>query len=79
MILVPLLGPGREFVLFAHGMTVHIEDVSKLMLTSLSGRLAGEFGRICKRRKLAPNLGKSKVTRCSMYKNGGRMHVILNS
>ena len=25
------------------------------------------------------NGGKSKVIRCSMYGNGGRMHVILNS
>ena len=24
------------------------------------------------------NAGKSKVMRCSMYENGGRMHVILN-
>ena len=25
------------------------------------------------------NVGKSKVTRCSQYGNGGRMHVILNA
>ena len=34
-----------------------------------------EFGRVCERRKLRVNLGKSKVMR---YGNGGRMHVILN-
>ena len=40
-------------------------------------RLVSEFGRICERRKLRLNVGKSKVTRCSRYGNGGRMHVIL--
>ena len=28
--------------------------------------------------KLRVNVGKSKVIRCSMYGNGGGMHVILN-
>ena len=42
-------------------------------------RLVSEFGRVCKRRKLRVNVGKSKVMRCSRYKNGGRMHVILIS
>ena len=37
-----------------------------------------EFGRICERRKLRVNVGKSKVKRCSKYGNGDRMHVILN-
>ena len=37
-----------------------------------------EFGRVCERRKLRVNLGKSKVMRCSRFGNGGRMHVILN-
>ena len=32
-----------------------------------------EFGRLCERRKLRVNVGKSKVMRCSMYVNGGRM------
>ena len=41
-------------------------------------RLASEFGRVCERRKLTVNVGKSKVMRCSMYGNGDRMHVILN-
>ena len=41
-------------------------------------RLMREFGRICERRKLRVNIGKSKVMRCSPYGNGGRMHVILN-
>ena len=37
-----------------------------------------EFGRLCERRKLRVNVGKSKVLRCSRYGNGDRMHVILN-
>ena len=41
-------------------------------------RLVSEFGRVCERRKLRVNVGKSKVMRCSRYRNGDRMHVILN-
>ena len=41
-------------------------------------RLVSEFGRVCERRKLTLNVGKSKVMRCSMYGNGDRMHVIPN-
>ena len=41
-------------------------------------RLVSEFGRVCKRRKLRVNVGKSKVMRCSRYGNGVGMHVILN-
>ena len=37
-----------------------------------------EFGRVCERRKLIVNVGKSKVVRCSRCGNGDRMHVILN-
>ena len=37
-----------------------------------------EFGRVCERRKLKENVGKSKVMRCSRYENGDRMNVILN-
>ena len=40
--------------------------------------LVSEFGRVCERRKLRVNVGKSKVMRCSRYGNGDRMHVILN-
>ena len=38
-----------------------------------------EFGRVCERKKLRVNVGKSKVMRCSRYGNGDRMHVILHS
>ena len=41
-------------------------------------RVVREFGRVCERRKLRVNVGKSKVMRCSRYGNGDRMHVILN-
>ena len=41
-------------------------------------RLVREFGRVCERRKLRVNGGKSKVMRFSMYGNGDRIHVILN-
>ena len=41
-------------------------------------RLVSEFGRVCERRKLRVNVGKSKIMRCSRYGNGHRMHVILN-
>ena len=37
-----------------------------------------EFCRVCERRKLRVNVGKSKVKKCSRYGNGDRMHVILN-
>ena len=41
-------------------------------------RLVSEFGRVCERRKLKVNVGKSKVMRCCRYGNEDRMHVILN-
>ena len=41
-------------------------------------RLVSEFGRVCERRKLRVNVGKSKVMRCSRYGNGDRIHVVLN-
>ena len=37
--------------------------------------LLSEFGRVCERRKLRVNVGKSKDMRCSRYGNEGRMHV----
>ena len=42
------------------------------------GKLVSEFGRVCERRKLGVNVGKSKVMKCSRFGNGDRMHVILN-
>ena len=40
--------------------------------------MVSEFGRLCEKRKLRVNVGKSKVMRCSGYGTGDRMHVILN-
>ena len=39
-------------------------------------RLVSQFGRVCERRKLRVNVGQSKVSRCSRYGNGDRMHVM---
>ena len=33
-------------------------------------RLVTEFGRVCEKRKLCVNVGKSKVMRCSREANG---------
>ena len=41
-------------------------------------RLVIEFGPACERRKVRVNIGESKVMRCSMYVNVGRMYVGLN-
>ena len=38
-------------------------------------RLMSEVGRVCERRKLRVNVGKSKVMMSSRYGNGCRMHV----
>ena len=60
-------------LLFAHDTALVADSEEKLC------RLVSEFGRLCERRMLRVNLGKSKVMRCSRYGNGDRMHVILNS
>ena len=41
-------------------------------------RLVDEFGRVCDRRKLRVNVGKSKVMRCTRSEDGVRMNVRLN-
>ena len=41
-------------------------------------RMASEFGRLSKRRKLRVNVSKSKVMRCSRYGNWGGLRVRLN-
>ena len=71
-----LSGNGGMFeinqLLFADDTTLLADSEEKLC------RLVIAFGRICERRKLKVNVGKSKVMRCSRYGNGDRMHVILN-
>ena len=37
-----------------------------------------EFGRVCERRKLRVNVGKSKVMRCTRNEDGARLNVMLN-
>ena len=37
-----------------------------------------EFGRVCERRKLRVNVGKSKVMKCTREGEGDRMNVVLN-
>ena len=81
---VRVLGKGLELLsanggrfeisqlLFADDTALVAESEEKLC------RLVNEFGRVCERRKLRVNVGKSKVMRCSRYGNGDRMHVILN-
>ena len=40
--------------------------------------LVTEFGRVCERRKLRVNVGKSKVMRCTRNEVGARLNVMLN-
>ena len=37
-----------------------------------------EFGKVCERRKLRVNVGKSKVRRCTRNEDGPRLNVMLN-
>ena len=72
-----VLGKGLE-LLSANGIWFEINlllfaDDTALVADSEERlcRLVGEFGRVCERRKLRVNVGKSKVMRCSRYNNGG--------
>ena len=40
--------------------------------------LVTEFGRVCERRKLRVNVGKSKVMRCIRNEDGATLNVMLN-
>ena len=82
---VKVLGKGLE-LLSANGGRFEINQLLFADDTSLVAdseeklcRLVCEFGRVCERRKLRVNVGKSKVMRRSRYGNGDRMHVILNA
>ena len=81
---VRLLGKGLE-LLSANGGRFEIKQLLFADDTALVAdseeklcRLVSEFGRVCERRKLRVNVGKSKVIRSCRYGNGDRMHVILN-
>ena len=41
-------------------------------------QLVTEFGRVCERRKLRVNVGKSTVMRCTRSEDGARLNVMLN-
>ena len=81
---VRVLGKGLELLsanggrfeinqlLFADDTALVAESEEKLCI------LVSVFGRVCERRKLRVNVGKSKVMRFSRYGNGDLMHVILN-
>ena len=81
---VRVLGKGLELLnanggrfeinqlLFADDTAIVADSEEKLC------RLVSEFGRVCERRKLRVNVGKSKVIRCSRYGHGDRKHMILN-
>ena len=81
---VRVLGKGLE-LLSANGGRFEINELLFADDTALLAdseeklcRFVSEFGRVCERRKLRMNEGKSKVMRCSRYGHGDRMHVILN-
>ena len=79
-----MLGKGLE-LLSANGDRFEINQLLFAYDTALVAdleeklcRLVSEFGRVCERRKLRVNVGRSKVIGCSRYCNGDRMHLILN-
>ena len=59
-------------LLFADDTVVVADSERKLC------QLVTEFGRVCERRKLRVNVGKSKVMRCTRNKDGARLNVMLN-
>ena len=73
---VRVLGKGLE-LLSANGGRFDINQLLFADDTALVAdseeklcRLVNEFGRVCERRKMRVNVGKSKVMRCSRYGNG---------
>ena len=59
-------------LLFADDTVVVADSERKLY------QLVTEFGRVCERRKLRVNVGKSKVMRCTRNEDGARLNVMLN-
>ena len=56
-------------MLFADDTVVVADSERKLC------QLVTEFGRVCERRKLRVNVGKSKVMRCTRNEDGARLNV----
>ena len=46
------------------------DDTALVAASEEKCRFVSEFGRVCERRKLRVNVGKSKVMICSRYGNG---------
>ena len=59
-------------MLFADDTVVVADSERKLC------QLVTEFGRVCERRKLRVNVGKSKVMRCTRNEDGARLNAMLN-
>ena len=59
-------------LLFADDTVVVADSEEKLC------QLVSEFGRVCKRRKLRVNVGKSKVMRCTRNEESPRLNVMLD-
>ena len=80
---VRVLGKGLELQSanggrFEINQLLFANDTALVTASEKLCRLVSKFGRVCERRKLRVNVGKSKVMRCLRYGNGGQMHVILN-
>ena len=79
---VRVLGKGLELLSaiggrFEVNQLLFADDTALVADSEKLCRLVSEFGRVCERRKLRVNVGKSKAMRCSRYGDGDRMHVIL--
>ena len=59
-------------LLFANDTVVVADSERKLC------HLVTEFGRVCERRKLQVNVGKSKVMRCTRNEDSARLNAMLN-
>ena len=74
--LTPLDGNDNEWelnqLLFVDDTVVVADSERKLC------QLATEIGKVCERRKLRVNVGKSKVMRCTRNDDGARLNVMLN-
>ena len=72
-----MIGKGLE-LLSVNGGWFEINQLLFADDTALVADSEKLWGLVSELRKLRANVGKSKVMRCSRYKNGGRMHVRLN-
>ena len=66
-----VLGKGLELLSVNGGFVIHqlffADDTALLADSQKFCILVSEFGRVCNRRKLRVNIGKSKVMRCLKY------------